>query len=100
MDRYERLSPRIDAAISGVNEILTPIPYVQHNIVHHSSPDVMVHDVYDAAPVDDCGYYHTCGGGVVAAAPFQYAPAQFTGAPVVQYAPPVRVNHVHHNHHV
>jgi len=33
----------------------------------------MVHDVYDA-PVDDCGYYHTCGGGVVAAAPFQYAP--------------------------
>ena len=100
MDRYERLSPRIDAAISGVNEILTPIPYVQHNIVHHASPDVMVHDVYDAAPVDDCGYYHTCGGGLVAAAPFQYAPAQFTGAPVVQYAPPVRVNHVHHNHHV
>lgn len=59
----------------------------------------MVHDVYDAAPVDDCGYYHTCGGGVVSAAPFQYAPAQFTGAPI-QYAAPVHVNHVHHNHHI
>jgi hypothetical protein len=97
MDRFQRLSPRIDAAISGVNELLTPIPYVQHNIVQHESPNVVVHDVYDA-PMNGCGYYTTGCGGVVGA-PFQYAPAQFTSAPIA-VAAPVRVNHVHHNHHV
>jgi hypothetical protein len=85
--------------MSGVNELLTPIPYVQHNIVQHASPNVVVHDVYDA-PMNGCGYYSTgCGGGVVSAAPFQYAPAQFTSAPIA-VAAPVRVNHVHHQHHV
>ena len=28
LENYQTLSPRIDAAISGVHEVLTPIPYV------------------------------------------------------------------------
>lgn len=59
----------------------------------------MVHDVYDA-PANDCGYYSTCGGGVVAAAPFQYAPMAQYAMPVPQYVAPQVVNHVHHKHHI
>lgn len=53
---------------------MTPIPYVEHRTIHHASPNVHVHDVYDAP------YY----GG--------YGP--------IQYAGPVVSHHVHHGHHV
>jgi hypothetical protein len=84
--------------MSGVNELLTPIPYVEHRVVNHPSPNVVVHDVYDG---NNCGvgFYTACGGQVVAGgAPYGQYPYPY--APMVQYAAPAVVNHVHHNHHI